>query len=68
MGHYGFNLTASYDEANGGGYVTKLGDVNGDGFDDALITGMSMIDEETKSYVLFGRECANSQPSTSKCS
>ena len=62
-GDNGFRIDGDQAAANTGIAVSRLGDVNGDGFDD-LIVGADLADPGERpyagiSYVLFGRETAS---------
>ncbi|WP_240143505.1 integrin alpha, partial [Nitrosomonas sp. JL21] len=54
-GSNGFQLTGSYEGDQLGFSVSGAGDVNGDGFDDVIVSGYSFSQTPDLSYVVFGK-------------
>jgi len=59
-GSAGFVLAGIYSNSFTGDSVSAVGDVNGDGIDDFMIGAIFARDEAGQSYVVFGRDTAQS--------
>jgi hypothetical protein len=71
-GSHGFVITAGTELFHVGGNVADAGDVNGDGFDDMLVTaqssGFNFYGSVPHAYVIFGKESASANVDLSNLS
>jgi VCBS repeat-containing protein len=58
-GQNGFQLTGNSVDALSGRSVSAAGDVNGDGFDDLLISAPGENNDNGESYIVYGRDFRN---------